>query len=59
MATYRQLGFLRVEVNGKKEPSCIGLAMVKFQIFKLAPPPLFSWRLVTLQYCSSFCHTLT
>ena len=43
MATYRQyqLGFLRVEVNGKKELSCIGLALVKFQIFKLDPPPLF------------------
>ena len=38
MATYRrsQLGFLRVEVSGKKEASCLGLAMVKFPILKLA-----------------------
>lgn len=38
MATYRQyqLGFLRVEVSGKGEASCPGLAMVKFPILKLA-----------------------
>ena len=37
MATYRQyqLGFLRVEVSGKKEASCLGLAMVKFTSLKL------------------------
>lgn len=37
MATYRQyqLGFLRVKVSGKKEASCLGLAMVKFTILKL------------------------
>ena len=31
-------------------------------IANISPPPPFifiSWRLITLQYCSGFCHTLT
>ena len=28
-------------------------------LFFFFPFIFFSWRLITLQYCSGFCHTLT
>ena len=35
-------------------------AIFTYELFFFFPPFIFiSWRLITLQYCSGFCHTLT
>ena len=36
--------------------ACHDLSFLKVEFFKLI---YFNWRLITLQYCSGFCHTLT
>ena len=39
--------------------SPIGLAFCCYELFFFFPFIFISWRLITLQYCSGFCHTLT
>ena len=35
------------------------LSSTKYFLFVFLPIIFISWRLITLQYCSGFCHTLT
>ena len=39
--------------------NCIFFFSFFFQVFFFFPFIFISWRLITLQYCSGFCHTLT
>ena len=48
---------LSQDVNSEGE-SC-DLGPYPFSFFCLFPFIFISWRLITLQYCSGFCHTLT
>ena len=41
------------------KPNCLGQFLFFFNFFFLNLYIYFNWRLITLQYCSGFCHTLT
>ena len=50
----------------KENESLVAISIVIFKIFHIFiyfffffPFIFISWRLITLQYCSGFCHTLT
>ena len=62
------LGYKGISVKGRRENYSIPLFFVfVFWVFGINSSLFFyffpfifiSWRLITLQYCSGFCHTLT
>ena len=42
-------------IRTRKDTAGIGLCIQDFLFFSF----FITWRLITLQYCSGFCHTLT
>ena len=47
-------------LSNRDKTSCFFVFCFFFKFFLIFSPIMFiSWRLITLQYCSGFCHTLT
>ena len=57
---YRKFTFKNyVSLHLKLFSSLLVAVCGEFKIFFFFPFIFISWRLITLQYCSGFCHTLT
>ena len=56
--TYRSLLFL-IFMTNMSSSACGFFFFFSIYLFIYFPFIFISWRLITLQYCSGFCHTLT